>query len=667
MMKIAVLKYIGPLMTPEATHTSSSRNVGQLLPCSVLTAVIWGLCNPVFAQRAHENAVTEATDAFGTVVGREEIGLYSSSSARGFNPSEAGNLRIGGLYFDQASKLGDRVVRSSTVHVGISSQGFPFPAPTGVVNFELRVPAENAVVSALVGYSSYGDQAYSEIDFQMPLLGDALSIGGGVGYSRNSSYNIAALTNEWTAGAIARWQPLPSLVIVPFWSMTEHREEGERTHVYIGNDGYPDYRGVDMMSQPWADYGTSAQNFGGTANYFLKNDWLLAAGLFRSESSSPLNYDPLLLDTNGEGEGDYFISAVPPRGTESTSGEIRLSNSWESSSVLSNVHFSLRGRDRSSESGGADVVGFGPGNTLVVPQVEEQEFNPGPVTLVEARQAILGVAYGGIWENVGQLSVGVQKVFYERTITRPGASPVSGDSTPWLYNFGGAVYLSRRLVAYASYTRGFEEIGTAPQIAVNNGEAVPAQLTEQVDAGIKLQILDRLQLVAGVFEIEKPYFDLDQDNVFRQLGNASNRGIELSLAGGLTENLTVVAGVILIDPEVTYDESGSDATTAVAVGPIPGLVRANFQYRMSSIPGFTVDAEIESQSRRYARYDTVRLPAVTVLNAGVRYDTQLLGRDVTFRLKGYNLTNEYGLNPSASGKVSPFDGRGFDFSVALDI
>ncbi|BAI96741.1 hypothetical protein Sj15T_11970 [Sphingobium sp. TA15] len=36
------------------------------------------------AGRADENAVRQAEDAFGTTIGRETIGIYSSSSVRGF-------------------------------------------------------------------------------------------------------------------------------------------------------------------------------------------------------------------------------------------------------------------------------------------------------------------------------------------------------------------------------------------------------------------------------------------------------------------------------------------------------------------------------------------------------------------------------------------------------
>src|ERR1041384_7411199 len=56
---------------------------------------------PALGQRAEENAVTSAEDAFGTTIGRESIGLYSEDDVRGFSPASAGNVRIEGLFFDQ--------------------------------------------------------------------------------------------------------------------------------------------------------------------------------------------------------------------------------------------------------------------------------------------------------------------------------------------------------------------------------------------------------------------------------------------------------------------------------------------------------------------------------------------------------------------------------------
>jgi iron complex outermembrane receptor protein len=82
--------------------------------------------------RAAENAVRSAGDAFGTSIGRETIGLYNADNVRGFSPTQAGNVRIDGLYFDQVWGLNPRLRRATTIRVGLLALGSPFPAPTGM-------------------------------------------------------------------------------------------------------------------------------------------------------------------------------------------------------------------------------------------------------------------------------------------------------------------------------------------------------------------------------------------------------------------------------------------------------------------------------------------------------------------------------------------------------
>src|SRR5579862_7156260 len=164
------------------------------LACEPLAAIALTVSSGIaYRQRSSEDAVAEALDAFGSTVGREAIGLYSADSARGFSPTQTGNLRINGLYFDQVryfSNLVSRIVRGSSVHVGISAQGYLMPAPTGVVDYQLRTPGNEFVASVLIGDATYG-VAYNETDVQIPIVRDALSIGAGIGYTRNQLYGSA--------------------------------------------------------------------------------------------------------------------------------------------------------------------------------------------------------------------------------------------------------------------------------------------------------------------------------------------------------------------------------------------------------------------------------------------------------------------------------------------
>lgn len=109
---------VGDLPSPDRTE-----------PRSIATSV------PATAGRAGENAVRQAEDAFGYSVGRETLGLYSSSNVRGFSPFKADNVRIEGLYFDTYITLIQRLRQSTSIRVGLSAQSYPFPSPTGIVDY----------------------------------------------------------------------------------------------------------------------------------------------------------------------------------------------------------------------------------------------------------------------------------------------------------------------------------------------------------------------------------------------------------------------------------------------------------------------------------------------------------------------------------------------------
>lgn len=104
----------------------------------------------VGAQHASDNPVASAEDAFGLTLGLESIGLYGPGGVRGFSPQSAGNVRIGGLNFDQQGGLSNRVVEGSTVRVGVSEIGYAFPAPTGIVDYELRNPGDGTASATII-------------------------------------------------------------------------------------------------------------------------------------------------------------------------------------------------------------------------------------------------------------------------------------------------------------------------------------------------------------------------------------------------------------------------------------------------------------------------------------------------------------------------------------
>ena len=238
----------------------------------------------------------------------------------------------------------------------------------------------------------------------------------------------------------------------------------------------------------------------------------------------------------------------------------------------------------------------------------------------------MGLSYGGLWPGVGQVEAGLQKTFYSHVTDQPGLPQAISNADPLLFNISSSVFLGKQLTLYASMTRGLEESGVAPGSAVNRGQAMPASITQQYDAGFRYALTPRLKLVAGLFQVEKPYFNLDRSNVFGPLGQVRHRGVEVSLAGPAAPGLTVVAGAVLIDPRVSGDPVDRGIVGPVPIGPSPLIGMVDLQYGPASWHGFSVDGQLSYGSAQVASVDNaLKVPAWTQLSLGARYSFKIRG------------------------------------------
>ena len=221
---------------------------------------------------------------------------------------------------------------------------------------------------------------------------------------------------------------------------------------------------------------------------------------------------------------------------------------------------------------------------------------------------------------------------------------------------------------YASYTRGLEEFGQAPESAINRGEAMPSSKTRQIDAGLRYALTPRVKVVAGVFEVAKPYFDLDTTRLYRIVGDVTHRGVELSLTGQLADGLTMVAGSVFLRARVDSAAAGQ----LVPIGRTPRVSSVNVQYGPASWNGVSVDAQLENTSSAFAnRTNTERVAGRTALNLGGRYSFNInrlgLGdTPATLRVQAQNVTNVFRWNFNPNGSIQPFEGRRYSASLALD-
>jgi iron complex outermembrane recepter protein len=605
-----------------------------------VAAILIASTTPALAQRANENAVASAQDAFGTSVGNERVGLYFPQSARGFSPVQAGNVRINGMYFDYQADINQRLISGSNVRVGLTAQGYPFPAPTGVADFSLRLPGSEAIASTVVGIGPFGGPRL-EVDAQLPVT-ETLGVAAGVGVSDQELY-YGGDQRVRTAAVIARWRPAETVEIIPFWSMQD--ESGMEAPPLIFTGGAylpPQIERRRYFGPEWAQNAGEDFNYGLLAT-FGSGDWTLRGGAFRSIAHDERNFIPLFLNTTPEGAADRVVIADQARRFASTSGELRLTRQLVEGDRLHQFHLMTRGRIRDRRYGGGQRFEFGPGRIDEPVDAPEPTLTLGPQTTDEVRQLTAGLGYHGRWREVGELSLGIQRTFYEKATVLPsGALPLS-ESSPWLFNGTLSILASSDLVFYGGYTKGLEESPVAPQIAVNRDEAPPAIVTEQMDAGFRLNLSQSLRLVAGLFDVRKPYFALNPGLVFRELGVVRNRGIEVSLAGQITPRLSVVLGAVFLDATVSGEQVDLGLIGRRPVGSIGRTINGALNWNLPWVEGLSVDVAYESASERVANAaNTLVIPARYAYSLGGRYRFDLFDKPATFRAQLASVNNDYG-------------------------
>jgi hypothetical protein len=122
-----------------------------------------------------------------------------------------------------------------------------------------------------------------------------------------------------------------------------------------------------------------------------------------------------------------------------------------------------------------------------------------------------------------------------------------------------ALALGDRVTTYAGYTQALEDSGAVPSAAANRGTILPDARTWQTDAGFRFLLISKLKLITGAFEIQKPYFNFDTNNVDRQLGTQRERGVELSLSGEVVPNLNVAVGSLLGEVKIIGSNLAAEA------------------------------------------------------------------------------------------------------------
>ncbi len=352
-------------------------------------AVLAGSLTEAQAQRASENAVTKAEDAFGSSVGNENVGLYSIMSARGFSPEQAGNLRIEGLYFDQQARFGNRISKGTVMRVGLSALSYPFPAPTGIGDIQLRIPGDDTQMSAAVSYGRPTGQPMTSISSDAEIAVAPGKLGVGVGLS------VYRRVTEWrgdnvgiNAGGTLHWTPSDNLEIIPLMTISVPLKNEETQPLILSNGAYlpPEIDRSVFTGQKWAQKETRDSNYGVIARAALLGDWRLQVAVFRSVRNEPRNATLFYRNVLPSGAATLDVFADPAQSRASTSGEARLTQDFAEGARRHTIHLSVKGRDVERVFGGGVGAALGAASLGVYTPRPEPTFTFGTTSRDKSRQ-----------------------------------------------------------------------------------------------------------------------------------------------------------------------------------------------------------------------------------------------------------------------------------------
>jgi len=595
------------------------------------------------AESPDTNVVTASADAFGVAIGVEAIGVYGPSQVRGFDPLAAGNARIEGMYVDihgptiPFGPLPARLVQDVRIRVGPAAAGFPFPSPTGIVDFSLRSPLGAAGISPTVYVGPYGTSGF-DLDAHAPLGGGRCGVGGGL--TRRRDEFVPDGTQFTTdVGVVGACQTSGGSGGSVFYGRTTETEQAIWPTVYLTTAPLPAPVEARNTGPTWARGTTVLTDYGGLFRLEAPAHWTLRAGIFRSTYDQPNSGSDLLSDPNAAAIAQHQYVSYPDQFTGSTSGELRATRLMLSGPRQHELLLTLRARDVTARYGGYDQVDLGTVRLGTRPAVPEPQFTYGPATHDHTRQWTAGLAYALHWRNVVDFAAGVSPVRYERTVTEPAAASVTQHEDPVLYYASAAVPLTTRTSAYAGLTRGLEDSGLAPASATNRGQLLPASRTSQEEVGVRYTV-GTTTLVAGLFDVSKPYYNVDSNGNYTWLGTESHRGVELSLHAEPLPGLTAVAGAVFMSPEVAV-ASGAAGVGSAPVAQARRMLQLAADYRLAPWPRCSLDLTVTELGAAPVRLDDGAYnPAQTLVNVGARYRFSVAGRTAVLRVQVQNVTNQ---------------------------
>ncbi len=567
------------------------------------------------------------------------VGYYDAISIRGLSLNNWTNYYKNGLLFANQAKTPFENIERVEVMRGLTGFLQGFAAPGGAINYVTERPTPTWQRKAEIVVDEFGT-FMPGIDVGGPLtedgrLGIRINAAGG----QENFFVDQVETDRGFASVALDWLATDRLTI-QFDAQVDQREGTTQPSLELNTNGQVP-QGVDpskYLGQPWATYDTLTREYALAADLRINDQWKASfkindAHLYRDDFSANIG--------NIQANGDFDIQEYKSIGEvrDSRNMEFAVRGDLTLGTVRHEVAAGYTQRKLAAVFGNsvfrtvgtsnlynhviiADPNGVPGAPSLAILNRDKGVFISDFMTFNDKWQALLGLRSSDV-----EFFSAFSPTVYEDTVTTPTAAliykPVPSTSI------------------YASYVEGLEQGGTAPASANNRNEQLEPVTAEQTEIGVKTEWFNGgLVTTAALFETDVPLSYLDQaSNVFGYFGTRRHRGLELTGTGQVWEGGRINAGLVALDAKSL--NTGTPANDGKVPQGVSERQATLWLDQATGVRGLTAQFGLRHSGKRALdAQNSVFLPAWTVADVGLRYATQLQGKNASVGLLVQNVTDK---------------------------
>lgn len=506
----------------------------------------------------------------------------------------------------------------------------------GVINYLPKRPLDEPVRSAAVGWGNrslwsaevdLGDRFGAERQF-----GARLNLGWRDGEQAVRRYDwnqqVAALALDWRASRDLGFN-------LELDHVANHLPELPPFYVVATGVDVPDAPDTTRSAaQPWDAFRTRATNLHLRSDWRLAPDWTLTGQLLAGQSERPA-VSHARFGSVGSDTGDMVLIGSRDRSSARTeSGQLLLRGKVAAAGFTHSITAGLS-RTRQRFRYGSTPLGLFPSN-LYDPIAYPEPQAATPPNEPSNRTTNASVLLSDLIDLSPQWAVllGARRI-------RLDVDNYDGNPNRTTKTVPAVALMFRPMpgaMLYANHAEGLEQGGDR-QVGGGGGGFLPARMTRQWELGAKLD-RDGMSYTAALFDMRRPHETTfnGRDNV--QLGTERHRGLELTATGRATAALTVSAGLMWLEAELSGTGSAAlDGREVPGVPPLTAHVWA--EYRLAAVPGLALNGGLYHTARQYLDgANSQKLAAWTRWDLGASYALRIGRQPATVQLNVENVADK---------------------------